>query len=212
MAKLSKGIFGPVSGKIGSVVGSTWKNIACVRSLPQKKNSPQTPAQIANQQKFKFVNDWLVPFYPYVSTGFKNLARSKTEINAAFSLNYRNAVLGAYPDLSIDYTKVMLSTGKLPGLFNAQITRPNPESIMLTWLKDDFLRETSFDDQVMLVLYNPELKIADGFIGGVKRADQKCTFRINPRLIGKPLEVYLSTYTLNRKAFSDSKYIGRVGA
>jgi len=42
MAKLLKGIFGPVSGKLCSVVGASWKSIAYLRSLPKKKNAKQT--------------------------------------------------------------------------------------------------------------------------------------------------------------------------
>lgn len=212
MAKLSKGIFGPVSGRIGSVVGATWKNIAYLRSLPRRKKNKtaRTPAQIANQRKFKFVTEWLVPFYPYVSNGFRHLAQERTEINAAFSLNYQCAVKGTYPDLSISYPDVVLSKGNLPGLMGAEVSRIDQDTILLSWKKNDELRQVSFDDQLMLVLYSPELKIADGFIGGVKRADHKYSFKLNPRLISKALEVYVSTYTLNGKMVSDSIYVGRI--
>lgn len=213
MAKLLKGIFGPFSGKLGSVVGSTWKNIAYVRSLPKKKKkSKRTPAQMASQYKFKFVNEWLPPFYPYVSTGFRNKARERTEINAAFSMNYRNAVKGVYPDLSIDYSKVILSSGNLPGLMWPQISKPEPDVIELSWERNDQEERVSFDDQVMLVLYSPDLKMADGFIGGTKRADLKCRFTINRKLADQPLEVYVSTCALNGKKVSNSTYLGRIGA
>jgi hypothetical protein len=212
MAKLSKGIFGPVSGRIGSVVGATWKSIAYLRSMPRKKKQKtvRTPAQIANQMKFKFVTEWLVPFYPYVSNGFKHLAQERTEINAAFSLNYQQAAKGAYPDLSISYRDVVLSKGNLPGLMGAEVSRIGADVIQLIWEKNAQLRQVSFDDQLMLVLYSPELKITDGFIGGVKRADHKCSFKLNPKLANKALEVYVSTYTLNGKMVSDSKYLGRI--
>ena len=212
MAKLSKGIFGPVSGRIGSVVGATWKSIAYLRSMPRKKKQKtvRTPAQIANQMKFKFVTEWLVPFYPYVSNGFRHLAQEKTEINAAFSLNYKQAVKGKYPDVNISYPDVVLSKGNLPGLMEAEVSRKEPDVILLTWEKNEELYQVSFNDQLMLVLYSPELKIADGFIGGVKRASQKCTFKMNPKLANKALEVYVSTYTLNGKLVSDSIYLGRI--
>jgi len=212
MAKLSKGIFGPVSGRIGSVVGATWKSIAYLRSMPRKKKQKtvRTPAQIANQMKFKFVTEWLVPFYPYVSNGFRHLAQERTEINAAFSLNYRQAAKGAYPDLSISYPDVVLSKGNLPGLMEAEVSRIGADVIQLSWGKNTQLRQVSFDDQLMLVVYSPELKIADGFIGGVKRADHKCSFKLNPKLANKALEAYVSTYTLSGKMVSDSKYMGRI--
>ncbi|WP_316837267.1 DUF6266 family protein [Pedobacter nutrimenti] len=212
MAKIFKGIFGPVSGKIGSVVGATWKNIPYLRSLPRKKKkkTARTPAQIANQQKFKFVTEWLVPFYPYISNGFRHLAQGRTEINAAFSLNYKSAVGGVYPDLSISYPHVFLSKGDLPGLMEAEVSLLGTDSIHLSWGADNRIHHISFNDQVMLVIYSPELKMADGFIGGVKRADHECTYKMHPKMLGQALEVYVSTYTLNGKTMSDSQYIGRI--
>jgi|GEM_PF-2541347 len=39
MAKLKQGIFGPVSGKIGPVVGGSWKGIPLGCSAPEKKEN-----------------------------------------------------------------------------------------------------------------------------------------------------------------------------
>jgi len=36
MARLPKGIFGPVIGKLGALTGSTWKGIPYVKHTPEK--------------------------------------------------------------------------------------------------------------------------------------------------------------------------------
>ncbi|SDJ05030.1 hypothetical protein SAMN04487898_101176 [Pedobacter sp. ok626] len=214
MAKIRNGIFGPIQGKLGNLVGATWKNIPYLRVLPNKTENGKTgtPAQIACREKFKFVTEWLVPFHPYVTVGFKNHANEKTEINAAFSINYKLATVGVYPDLSIDYRKVVLSKGYLPGFFNAKAQfSANAKELELTW-EQNYNDDSSLDDLLILTVYNRELKIVDGFIGGVRRADLKCSLKLNPKLIGRSLDVYVSLISLNGKKVANSEYLGRVAA
>lgn len=211
MARLSSGILGPIHGKLGSVVGAVWKKTAYVRSMPTetKEGKRATIAQRACREKFKFVQQWLTPFYPYVTVGFRNYAKDKTEINAAFSKNYRQATLGVYPDLSMDYTQVVLSRGSLPRLYAVQQQLTAPDLLSLTW-QQNRNDDSSYDDQVMLIVYCRELKMVDGFIGGHSRTDLQCDFRLNPKLIGKSLDVYVSVISLNGKRVADSEYLGRL--
>lgn len=87
MARLKHGVFGPVSGKLGSVVGGSWKGIPYLRSVPKKKKKPAPPsaAQIGNEQKMKFTNKALVPFQAYINIGFQHYAIEKTALSAAYS-------------------------------------------------------------------------------------------------------------------------------
>lgn len=211
MARLSSGIMGPIHGKLGSVVGAVWKQTPYLRTMPVEKNKSlrATPAQIACREKFKFVQEWLTPFYPYVTVGFRNYAKDKTEINAAFSVNYKRATVGVYPDLSIDYEKVVLSKGHLPRLYAVQARLIEPDVISLTWQRNHN-DDSCSDDQVVLVIYNRELKIVDGFVGGCNRAELQCSLSLNPKLIGKSLNVYVSVVSLNGKRVADSEYLGRI--
>src|SRR4051794_34215312 len=114
MAKIRKGILGPVSGTIGPVVGSTWKGIPYIKTKSvntQKKKN--TPAQIAAQEKLKLMNLILVLFHSFITVGFANAAERQTEISAAFSANYHTMISGVYPALEADYSKLVLSVGKL---------------------------------------------------------------------------------------------------
>lgn len=55
MAILKQGILGGVKGKVGSVVGSSWKGIATLRSLPLSVTNPRTAAQVGNRTRFSNV-------------------------------------------------------------------------------------------------------------------------------------------------------------
>jgi len=210
MAKMKKGILGPISGKLGPVVGGVWKGIPYLREAPKKRKSAQrSQAQIENQQKMKFVNDVLVPFHPYITIGFQNLAKEKTAISAAFSANYHTAITGVYPNLGVNYSQLVLSAGNLPGLNSPQALLSAPDTLQLNWIPNQGNKST-YNDQLMLVLYAPELAIADGFIGVALRRDLQCSFKFDPRLVGTPLEVYVSITSFDRKKIADSIYLGRM--
>ena len=207
MAKIKRGILGSFSGKIGPIVGGSWKGIPYIREVSQKIPKERSQAQIAIQQKMKFINRLLVPFHPYINVGFANNAVQKTEIRAAFSLNYHSAFLGTYPNLIVDYSKLVLSVGTLPMIKNIIMELPDNKTIKLTWLKNN-IKPASFDDQLILILYNQELHKTDGLIGGFKRTDEKCIFNFNPKFIDRPLQVYVSMASIDRKKIADSIYLG----
>lgn len=209
MAKIMKGILGAISGKIGPVIGGIWKGIPYVRQRPKKVKKTKSPAQIESRQKLRFMNELLVPFHPYVSIGFLHHAEHRTEISAAFSENYHKAVIGSYPNYMVIYHEFVISKGNLPMIEDVAMELQAPDVLKLSWSQNS-IKGTSFDDQVMLVIYCPELHKTDGFTGGVKRRDTECTFKFNPKMVGKKLEVFVSISSLNRKKIGNSKYVGSI--
>jgi len=210
MAKLKQGIFGPISGKLGNLVGSTWLGIPYLKKRTVKvKNPKRSPAQQANNQKFAYVNTWLTPFHAFFIVGFSSLAIGKTAVAAAFSSVYKTVFTGLMPELEIDYSKMQISSGSLQGLGNASVTYVEDHLINIQW-EDNSGPSTHFNDQVMVAFYNEELKLTDGFIGNVNRTEKKYLFALEPVLIGKPLHVYIAVTSYNRKKASDTTYLGLI--
>lgn len=56
MGKIPQGILGGVSGKVGSVVGSSWKGINVIKSLPLSVANPKTAGQVAQRTKLANVS------------------------------------------------------------------------------------------------------------------------------------------------------------
>ena len=54
MGKYTQGILGPFSGKVGAVVGSSWKGVNYIKSLPGP-NASNTEAQQKQRSRFKSV-------------------------------------------------------------------------------------------------------------------------------------------------------------
>ena len=52
MAIIKQGILGGFSGKIGNIVGSSWKGIAIMKTKPLSVANPKTAAQVAQRTAF----------------------------------------------------------------------------------------------------------------------------------------------------------------
>ena len=52
MGTIKKGILGSFSGKVGNIVGASWKGIAYIRSLPASVRNPRTVKQVTQRSKF----------------------------------------------------------------------------------------------------------------------------------------------------------------
>jgi len=52
MGKLKNGILSGFSGKVGNIVGGTWKSIDYIRIKPSQVANPRTEGQVAQRTKF----------------------------------------------------------------------------------------------------------------------------------------------------------------
>ena len=105
MGRIRKGILGGFSGKVGTVVGSSWKGIAYMRSLPLKVKNPRTQPQRMQRSKFALSLSLLQPMTAFLRTGWKLYAYKKSPFNAAMSYTINNAIIGIYPNYEIDPAK-----------------------------------------------------------------------------------------------------------
>jgi len=92
MAKISKGILGGLSGKVGNVIGGSWKGIDYLRIKPNRVANPRTEGQVNQRNKFTASLEYLQPNREFVNVGYKNFANKKTAFNAAMSFVLNNGV------------------------------------------------------------------------------------------------------------------------
>ena len=103
MGKISQGILGGFSGKVGNVIGGNWKGIDYMRVRPASVANPQTEGQVDQRTKFSTILQFLQPLTGFLQIGFRSYAIKMTAFNSAMSYNFRNAIIGVYPDYVIDY-------------------------------------------------------------------------------------------------------------
>ena len=128
MGTIKKGILGGFSGKVGTVVGGSWKGIAYMRGQAQSIKNPRTERQVAQRNKLKFIVKALKPFENIINLGFK--VGKGSPMNAAVSYNVKNAVTGTVPNLSLDYEEFMFSRGKLISALAANVSKSSGGILM----------------------------------------------------------------------------------
>lgn len=73
MATYKQGILGSFSGKVGNVVGSSWRGVAYMRSLAKAVRNPRTAAQTETRNTLAAVASRLKFFAPAIRAGFPTI-------------------------------------------------------------------------------------------------------------------------------------------
>jgi predicted acetyltransferase len=212
MGKLINGIFGGFHGRIGNLVGYTLKGKYIIRKIG-RSTKPFTPGRKANCQKMTIVNEILSPSLDVIRTGFRLAVAGtdKNEYNEAVSYNKKNAIQGAYPNISLDYTRVLMSMGTLPVAIHPTISQTD-DKVTFNWEVTEDQKYQYANDRAMLVVYFPDLKVSRCDLIGSRRIDGAHTLNIDPGHVNERMEAYISFVKDNGREVSDSAYAGALNA
>lgn len=134
MGTFKQGILGHFSGKVGPVIGSNWRGKSVMRGLPKGRKGKPNPTQLQQQAKFSLMIKFLQPLSALVRETYDSSPAEMSGMNKAFSDNVRNAITGVYPDLAIDYSKVILSKGALHNVDTASAASTVAGKLQFTWI------------------------------------------------------------------------------
>ena len=207
MAILRTGILDGFRGKIGTVVGSIWKGICTMRVYVANPTNPNSPAQVEQRAKFSAMVHFLRPMTNFLRVGFKDLAIGQSAFNAAFSANFKNVIIGTYPAFDIDYSKVSVSQGNLPGALNPTTVSATAGVVQFTWEDNSWETDASADDQAVLVVYNPARQAAVSVVGGITRAVGSQTVTLPDSFAGDEVQCYIAFINANQSVISNSQYV-----
>ena len=110
MGVIKRGILGGFSNKVGNIVGSTWKGIAVIKSLPLSVANPRTAGQILQRGKFSqltILGSLLLS--SIIKPLWDRFATNMSGYNAFISAN-RNAFMS---NGEMDISKLVLSRGRM---------------------------------------------------------------------------------------------------
>ena len=192
MGKISQGILGGFSGKVGNVVGGSWKGIDYMRVKPASVANPQTEAQMNQRAKFSTVLGFLQPIGDFIKVGFKNYAIKMTAFNSAMSYNLKNALTGDYPDYTIDYTKALVSRGSLAGALNPAAAQTGSNEITFTWDNNSSEGNASVDDTAMVLILNSTKGEAIFITEGSTRTTGEQVMTIPTNFAGDTLKCFIA--------------------
>lgn len=209
MGKISQGILGGVSGKVGNVIGGNWKGIDYIRIKPSSVANPRTDGQVMQRNKFTVTLEFLQAVKPFVKAGYRNLANKKTEFNAAMSYILNNAITGIDPDFVVDYNAALLSRGGLSTPLSPTADASVSGVVTFTWGDNSTETNASATDKVMLLVYNPVKKESVSIVGnGATRVDGSLSIPLPSTYAGDAIELFIAFMSADGTQLSNSNYLG----
>jgi hypothetical protein len=217
MGIIKQGILGGLSGKVGNVVGSSWKGINYLRALPTKVANPNTVGQRITRTKMSIVINFLKTCTAFIRFGFSGFALKMSAFNAATSFNFRIAVGNDYPNQGLDYTSVKVTRGNLPGAVNAHCAAVEPGKISIGWEDNSSQGNASQGDTPLLLVYCPDASCSVYRMQTGARSEGSALLDVPASFIGKEVHCYIGFANMAevvgsklRDYISDSAYAGSI--
>jgi Family of unknown function (DUF6266) len=207
MARFNNGINGPFVGRVGPVVGSSWKGIPYMKAKYRKRTKHISDKEKANRIKFAKAQEWLQPLLKFVREGFKGYSPTVEGFGAAKSYLLKNAIEGEAPDFRINPAKMQVSFGDLPLSNNMAVELLADGRLQFSW-DTAYVDRGSNLDQVMLLAYNIEQRHANYYITGRFRIDGADDLKIPPGT--GTWHLYMAFNADDRSRQSHSVYMGEV--
>jgi hypothetical protein len=209
MGTISKGILGGFSGKVGTVVGGSWKGIDYMRSKGNRSNNNPSEAQLSQQVKFSLSSRFLQSMSGLVELGFRNYAVKKTGINSALSYTLKNAITGSYPNFDISYGDVLVTRGDLPNALAPAAIADANSIVTFSWNNNSAVGVAKDTDKCILAAYCPALKQCVYVTNGTDRSSE--TDNLNLLSFKNQLvETYIGFISADGRNIATSIYTGQV--
>ena len=194
----------------------------CAGSIEKKKKDPNevkedakppSPAAMAVRLKFSMVTHFLAKASSLIKFGYKKKIKNyASAMNIAVKETLRDAVLGKFPNFSINYAKVVLSKdGYLDEPWNVNIRPVGSTGIRITWEIIMYPRPESYvEDLAMVFLYCEQTDQGVTVEGVAKRKDLGVTLKLDPGFAGYQFHVWFFFMAENKKNVSSSLYLGEI--
>lgn len=208
MAIVSIGPNGVPNGKTGNLVFYMLKGQLVSRTIG--KPGKPSKAQLANRQAMAVTMQLLRPMCNFINCSFEQEAQGTTKNphNLAVSYNKKQALQGEYPNLSVNYSKVILSKGNLPAAKDLKLEK-QAEGIHVRWNTQPDPGGKA-DDIVMILLYIPSKNAAVDILNAGRRSSGEYLIPLRKDFMDLPIEAYICFKKANGKAISDSVYLGNL--
>jgi hypothetical protein len=215
MAIFNQGILSGFNGRIGNVIGSTWKGRSVMKIRPASVSNPNTERQQQQRSRFGLVGRFIQAHRNVIRIGFRAYTREMTSSNAAMSYNLANAVAGTYPDQYIDFSKVMLSMGTLSSVSELTALSEAAAAVTLNWTPNNQVGNAGDSDQLIASLYDSVSGEVVYFPGCASRLDSTVTLSLPVLWSGRTAEVFVFLVSIvltstDRESVSNTMYAGSV--
>lgn len=209
MGKINTSIFGAVSGKVGNVIGASWKSVAYLRGKAAKVKYSNSEEQQTQRAIFKAVVKFVKPMKAFLNIAYKGVETNMTPYNSVTKRILTECIIKGDEGAEIDYSKVLVSKGGMPVLNDITATC-SAGKVSLSWSDKSDVSETkiSGDDNIMPLVFNLSKQQAEFSTKQFKRSDKSGDLELPESWKGDSILVYAGTKDKKNKDASDSIFLG----
>jgi hypothetical protein len=208
MATIKQGILGGFSGKIGTVVGSTWRGKNVLRSAPRKSTKPASAAQQKQRDKFAGVLQFLMPLKGILTETFGATVGSKSPFNNAMSYHMKEAVKQTTDGFQLAYAKVLIGKGGLCGIENPVVQMLPIHRLQISW-DDNSTQGLAYPtDDFLIVAYVPSLQSFTYAMGDSDREAGQGKLNFQESFYGETVHLWVTFYNAKIALAATSTYLG----
>ena len=204
MAKAPQGILGGIRGKIGNVVGSNWKGIAVLKSMPLSVANPKTAGQVAQRGKMtQAVKAGRALLAALITTYWNPFAQYMSGFNKFISENIATFTTAGFTTFADFYSM----RGSLVGAIVTGVGADDSDNtIGLTWTDNSGTGDALGTDEVVVVVYNANQDYWLVDAGNAVRSDGSLNINDSNMSTGDELKVYTAFSRPDVSKVSDSVY------
>lgn len=208
MGIIRKGILGGFKNKVGTVIGSSFRNKDVIKSLPKISNKPPTLKQSNQRLKFGLVTAFLSRIDRFIEGQYKK-TDATSSMNEAVAYHLKHAVTGVAPDYAIDYTKLKFGRGKLENPDNYSVDVTAPAKVDFNWILNSVdSRYHDETDVINVLVYNPEKDRFVSLMAAAPRSALKFVLQMPLDFVGDSVYCYFNfSSTMKSNLHSDSVYV-----
>jgi len=210
MARYKSGINGPFSGKIGPVIGSSWRGVDYMKSEAKPNDKPATEKQLHQRHIFTMVNSWLRPLRELIWIGFQAFKGTKTPMNGLVSFILKEAVTGFGVDSSIVFSKVVFSRGELfISLIKEVLSLPGC-ILNIKWENGPASVFNKDNDKATFIVYNPVKGAFVTFKNITARSANEVSLKLPKHFKNHTVHCWMHYVNAAGDAVSTSLYVGEI--
>jgi len=209
MATVKPGGIGPIRGKTGNTTRYDLNGKQIVRGIGGP--GPATPKRLMIRQRTRLLQEVFSPLDAFIRVGFDKCLKEWcwTFHNVAMNLNNPDSISGIYPDQFVDYSKLILSKGNLPGVKHPEVKLID-NSLVFSWENNTEEDGADEDDQVMVAVYFPEMEKAMTVQSGTTRKSGRYQLQLTSHVENRVMEIFMAFNAEDRRDVSDSVYVGNL--
>lgn len=208
MGTYQKGILGAFYGKVGTVIGTTWRGKNVMRSLPRRTNRVATLLQRQQREKFTMVANFLLPISTIPGRYFGSRGGLLTQKNQAMSYLMKQAALHNGTEPYWDFPKILLTRGDLLGLSSLTATAGTDQELTLNWNDNSGQGNAQVSDRVLAVVYEETSGLIWSAEGIATRDTESVTLPLPTYWSGLAVHVWVAIVAEDDSKYATSQYLG----